>query len=137
VADDPDRKLEYRLVPADAPPDHQVLDDLIRLVRQGIATASDKYPQVSEGSGFVEPTDRPDLGQMKIEIIRRIDQASSESRAAVAERAKVAAQPDADQKLAEEARKAAELVVAAVQRALIRGVRVRVPDDPPPLAADG
>jgi hypothetical protein len=139
VAGDPDRKLEYRVVPADAPPDHQVLDDLIRLVRQGIATASDKYPQVSDGSGFrtPDPGDQRDLGSVEAKVKHRIEQASQESQAAVAERAKLAARPDSDQKLADEARKAAELVVSAVQRALLRGVRVQVPPDPPPPAADG
>ena len=139
MADDPDRMLEYRVVPADAPPDHQVIDDLIRLVRQGITTASDQYPQVPDGSGLRKPCpdEQRDLTPVEAKIKHRIEQASQDSQAAVAERVKLAAQPDADQKLADEARKAAELVVSAVQRALLRGVRVQVPADPPRPTADG
>lgn len=134
MADDPDRKLELRLVPADGvPADPQVLDDLIRLVRQGIATASKEYPQVSADTKFREPTEeeRRDLSAVEGQIKHRIAQEQGRHEAAVVERAKIAAQPDAEQKLAAEARKAAELVVAAVQRALIQRVRVQVPDDPP------
>lgn len=138
MADDPARKLELRLVPADgAPPDAQVFDDLVRLIRQGIATAPKQYPQISNGSGFRPPTDeeKRDLSAVEAQIKHRIDDASKASEADVAKRAETAKLPDADQRLADEALAAAQLVVAAVQRALIQGVKVTAPDpDSPPDA---
>ena len=133
MADDPDRRLDYRLVPADGPADSQVLDDLIRLVRQGIATAPKDAPKVGDGAGFRPPEadERRDLGGVEAKIKHRIEQANWDSQTAVEQRAELVAQPDADEKLASEARRAAELVVAAVQRALLRGVRVEVPGEPP------
>src|SRR5207248_2375582 len=57
MTNDTDRKLELRLVPAESPANPQMLDDLIRLVRQGLATAPKDVPQVGDGPGFRPPTE--------------------------------------------------------------------------------
>jgi hypothetical protein len=126
---DPDRRLELRLVSAERPADPQVLDDLIRLIRQGLATAPRQVPQVSDGTWFRRPTEeeRKDLVEHESRIKHRIEQ-EPDSHDTLAKRSELTAQPDHEQKLAEETRRAAEYVVAAVQRALNRGVAVRIPE---------
>jgi hypothetical protein len=130
---DPDRKLELRLVAVDSPADPQVLDDLIRLVRQGLATTSKDMPRVGDGPGFRPPTadERNTAADLEAKIKHRIEQ-NPDSHGSLARRAELTSQPDHEQKLADEVRKAAEYVAAAVQRALLRGVAVRVPDAEPP-----
>ncbi len=129
---EPERRLDLRLVPADAPADSQVLDDIIRLIQQGIVTAPASAPQISVGSEFRQPT--PDEQNLVSEVVapikHRIEQASQDSQAAVEKRAALAATPGSEQQLADEARRAAEYVVAAVQRAILRGVKVQVPTPP-------
>ena len=128
MPEDATRKLDIRLVPAEGEPDAALLDDLIRLIKEGVVTAPKQAPQVSTAGEFVVP---PDNSQNALEtrIKHRIEQASNASEADVAKRAETAKQPDGDAKLAEEALAAALNVVAAVQRAVIRGVAVRVPED--------
>lgn len=120
-------KLDVRLVPAEGEPDPILLDDLVRLIKQGIITAPTQAPQVSTSGEFHVP---PGNSQNALEtrIKHRIAQASVESQAAVAKRAETAKQPDGEQKLAEESLAAAENVVAAVQRAMIRGIAVHIPN---------
>ncbi|HET6573980.1 MAG TPA: hypothetical protein VFG68_10290 [Fimbriiglobus sp.] len=130
---DPDRKLELRLVPADSPADPLVLDDLIRLIRQGLATASKEMPRVGDGPGFRPPTadERNTTADLEAKIKHRIEQ-DPDSHGSIAKRAELTSQPDHEQKLADEMRVAAEYVAAAVQSALLRGAEVRVPDAVPP-----
>lgn len=133
MADEPRLKLELRVGPADSPPDVAVLDDLVRLIRQGVTTAPKAAPQVADGPGFRQPTpdEQRDLRDLTSKVEHRIEQASAASVAAVARRAEVAAQPDGAAKLADESLKAAERVVSAVGRAVLRGVAVRVADATP------
>lgn len=127
MPEDAKRKLDIRLVPAEGQPDPALLDDLVRLIEQGVLTAPKQAPQVSTAGEFVAP---PDNSQNALEtkIKHRIEQASNASEADVAKRAEIAKQPDGEAKLAEEALAAAQGVVAAVQRAIIRGVTIRVPE---------
>jgi hypothetical protein len=130
VADDARLKLTFRLVPADdRPADPAVLDDIVRLVRQAVATVPKDAPSVTVPSaGFHEPTDeekREILG-LESRIENRIQEASAASQAAVVKRAETAARPDGRQQLADDARAAAERVVAVVQSALLRRVALRV-----------
>jgi hypothetical protein len=126
---DPDRKLELKLVSAEQPVDSQVLDDLVRLIRQGLATAPKDTPRVGDGSGFRPPAEdeRKTAADLEGRIKHRIEQAP-DSHGTLTKRAELTSQPDHEQKLADEMHKAAEYVAAAVQRALLRGVEVRVPD---------
>lgn len=134
MPDDASLKLDLRLVPADdRPADPAVLDDIVRLIRQAVATTPRDAPAVGEPvGGFREPTaeETRNLRGLESKIKHRVEQASRESQAAAEKRAETAAQPDAGQKLAEESLRAAERLVAAVRRAILRGVAVRVPDDP-------
>ncbi len=127
MSEDAKQKLGIRLVPAEGEPDAALLDDLVRLIKQGVVTAPKQAPQVSTAGEFVAP---PDNSQNALEtrIKHRIEQASNASEADVAKRAAIAQPPDGEQKLAEEALAASQNVVAAVQRAIIRGVTIRVPD---------
>ena len=54
MAEDAKQKLELRFVPAEGEPDPALLDDLVRLIKQGIATASDsvRLVQISLRYGF-------------------------------------------------------------------------------------
>ena len=126
MADDARLKLDLRLSPA-GEPDPAVLDDLIRLIRQGVATVPPSAPKVAD-PGECRPPDPGELGGLEQAVRSRIEQASAANQADVARRADLAAKPDAAPQLADEARAAAEQVVAAVQRAVLRGVAVRVPD---------
>jgi hypothetical protein len=127
MSEDAKRKLDLRLVPAEGEPDAGLLDDLVRLIKQGIVTAPKDVLQVSTAGEFVAP---PDNSQNALEskINHRIEQASEASKADVAKRAEVAVQPDGEHKLADEALAAAQNVVAAVQRAITRGIAVQVPE---------
>lgn len=127
MPEDAKQKLDIRLVPAEGEPDAALLDDLVRLIKQGVVTAPKQAPQVSAVGEFVAPTDNS-RNALEAKIRNRIEQASNASEADVAKRAKIAKQPDSEQKLAEEALAAAQNVVAAVQRAILRGITVNVPD---------
>jgi hypothetical protein len=127
VPEDAKQKLDIRLVPAEGEPDAALLDDLVRLIKQGVFTAPKQAPQVSTAGAFVAPADNSQSA-LENKITSRIDQASRTSEADVAKRAEIAKQPDGEQKLAEESLAAAQNVVAAVQRAIIRGIAVNVPD---------
>ena len=128
MPEDAKQRLDIRLVPAEGEPDAALLDDLVRLIKQGVLTAPKQAPQVSTAGAFTAP---PDNSQNALEakVKNRIAQASAASMADVAKRAETANLPDGEAKLAEEALTAAQGVVAAVQRAIIRGITVRVPED--------
>ncbi|MDB5311752.1 MAG: hypothetical protein JWO38_5954 [Gemmataceae bacterium] len=130
MADDPKLKLELRPGPADGPPDPAVLDDILKLVRQGVVTTSKQARQVSAGGGFhpLNDGEMRELRALTTTIEHRIEQASAASQMAVEKHAETAKQPDARQQLAAESLAGAEAVVAAVQRAILRGVAVRIPD---------
>lgn len=128
MPEDAKQKLDLRLVPAEGQPDAALLDDLVRLIKQGVATAPKDAPQVGTAGEFVAPADNSQ-NALEAKIRYRIDEASKASEADVAKRAEIAKQPDGEQKLAEESLAAAQNVVAAVQRAIIRGIAIRVPDD--------
>ena len=134
MANEPEIELRLRLVPAEGPADPQVIDDLIRLIRQGVATAPKQFPQISTDAELRDPTDdeKRDLSNVAAQVKHRIEQASEGSQEAVAKRNELAKQPDGEAKLREEALAAAEQVVAAVQRAILQGVLPRVPEDRPP-----
>jgi hypothetical protein len=121
--------LLLQLTPAEGEPDAQLLDDLILLVKQAVAT----FPKQADPPAVRPATDeeRPSLIGLESKIKHHIEQASAASRTLVKQRAALAQQPDADAKLAEEARQKAQQVVAAVQRAMMRGVHVRIPDGTP------
>ena len=127
MPEDATRKLDVRLVPAEGAPDVALLDDLVRLIKQGVLTAPKQAPQVNTTGEFIVPPDNS-RSVLQNKIMAHVDQASEASKADVAKRAEVARQPDGEAKLAEEALAAAQGVVAAVQRAIIRGITVRVPD---------
>lgn len=132
MSDAAERELGLRLVPADAPPDPQVLDDLIRLIKQGNVTAPKDVSRVVVETELRPPTteEQSEVNAVEAKVKHYIEQASRDSQAAVDKRAETAALPDGEQKLAEESLAAAQAVVAAVQRAMIRGIAVRVPDAP-------
>ncbi len=121
------QKLDIRLVAAEGEPNAALLEDLVRLIRQGVVTAPTQAPQVDTAGKFVTPADSSQ-NALEAKIRYRIDEASKASEADVAKRAEIAKKPDSDTKLAEEALAAAQNVVAAVQRAILRGIAVRVPD---------
>lgn len=125
--DDAKLKLGFRLVPVARPADAVVLDDIVRLIRQAAATAPKQAAVVSEpAGGFREPTEDESrtLRGLEAKIENRIQEASGASQSAVEKRAVTGDQPDASLK-------AAEALVGAVQRAIIRHVTVRVPDPTP------
>lgn len=129
MADDARLKLDLRLNPVTGDPNPVVIDDIIRLIKQGILTAPKEAPQISDPPEFPPPDPENTKAQTLVSNIRsRIEKASAESQAAVDKRAAVAATPNSEQQLADEARRAAEGVVAAVQRAILRGVKVRLSD---------
>lgn len=133
MADDAKLKLTFRLVPADGrPADPVVLDDIVRLIRQAVATAPKEAPTVAApADGFREPT--PDEAQtlrsLEAKIENRIQQASAASQKAVEQRAETALQPDGPEKLAAESLVAAQRVVSAVQRAILQRVAVTAPEE--------
>ncbi|HVL12720.1 MAG TPA: hypothetical protein VM529_09150 [Gemmata sp.] len=135
MAEDAKLKLDVRLVPAEGEPDPALFDDLVRLIKQGIATAPKDVPQVTTAGEFHTP---PDNSQNAIETRtkHRIEQASKASEADVTKRAETAKLPDGEQKLAEESLAAAQNVVAAVQRALIRGITIRIPEMDRPTSVE-
>ena len=128
MPEDAKQRLDIRLVPAEGEPDAALLDDLVRLIKQGVLTAPKQAPQVSTAGEFTAP---PGNSQNALEtkIKHRIEQTSNASEAEVAKRAETAKLPDGEAKLAEESLAAAQGVVAAVQRAILRGITVRVPGD--------
>ncbi len=128
MPEDAKQKLDIRLVPAEGEPNMALLDDLVRLIKQGIVTAPKQAPQVNDTGTFITPADNSQ-NALETRIKHRIEQASNASEADVAKRTEIAKQPDGDAKLAEEALAAAQNVVAAVQRAILRGIAVRVPDE--------
>lgn len=128
MAEDATRQLELRLVPAEGAPDAALFDDLVRLIQQGVATAPKQAPQVATTGSFIAPADKSQ-NALEAKVCSRIDEASKASEAAVAKRAEVAQRPDGDTQLADEALAAAQDVVAAVQRMLLRGIAVRVPEE--------
>jgi len=131
MADDARLKLDLRLVPITGTPDPVIFDDIIRLIQQGIVTAPKEAPQITDAPKFQPPEEGNAEARALISNIRtRIEKASAESQAAVDKRAAIAATPNSEQQLTDEARRAGEYVVAAVQRAILRGVKVRVPDGP-------
>lgn len=127
---DPRVKLDLRLSPADGEPDPAVLDDLVRLIRQGLATVPTAAPRVADAPGWraPDPAEAAGVRGLETRAKHRIEQASAASQADADRRAALAAQPDSTPQLADEARAAAEQVVAAVQRAVLGGLAVRVPD---------
>ena len=127
---DPARELALTLVTADGPADPQVLDDIIRLIRQGLATATTP-PVPAVGPTRPAGPDEADVREAESQIKHRIAQDGTASELLVQRRATVAAQPDAAEKLAEEARLAADAVLSAVKAALMHGIRVERPADPP------
>jgi len=127
MPEDAKQKLDIRLVPAEGEPDALLLDDLVRLIKQGIVTAPKQAPQVSTAGEFVASQDNSQ-NALESKIKHRIEQASEASKVDVAKRAEIAKQPDGEQKLAEEALAAAQNVVATVQRAILRGIAVQVPE---------
>ncbi|MDY3553979.1 hypothetical protein R5W24_003093 [Gemmata sp. JC717] len=116
-------------MPAEGAPDPVVLDDLVKLIRQGVATAPKQAPQMSTAGEFIAPSDGSQ-NSLETQVRHRIEQASNASVADVAKRAETAKQPDGEAQLADEALAAAQEVVAAVQRMLLRGIVVQVPEDP-------
>jgi hypothetical protein len=129
MAEDARVKLELRFVPTDGqPPNAPLFDDLIRLIRQGIVTVPIGVPQVNVSGEYLPPTDK---SQAKLEtgIKHRIEQTSADSWMVFEKRKEIAAQPDGEAKLAAESLEAAQQVVSAVQRAIIRGIVVQIPED--------
>ncbi|MCE9567597.1 MAG: hypothetical protein K8U57_36820 [Planctomycetes bacterium] len=134
MTEDAKLKLNLRLVPADGTPaDPTLLDDLIRLIRQGVVTSPPAVTQANTGGQFRKPpVDDNSQNDLEAKVRHDIEQASEASQVAVQKRAETAKQPDGEAKLAAEALEAAREVVAAVQRAIIRGVTVSMPDDVKP-----
>ena len=134
MADQAELRLSLRLVPVNGFPNAVVFDDIVRLIRQGVATAPSEARRV-EGGAFRTPVEsehrEQGLHNLESQVKHRIEQASANSESAVEQRKQLAQQPDGQQKLAEQSLLAAEQLVAAVQRAMLRGIAVRVPDDEP------
>jgi hypothetical protein len=131
---DPAQKLDLRLIPADGgKPDYQVFDDIARLIRQAHATAPPQAPRIGPSRGFRTPggAEAEEAAKLVSQVQHDIEQASLKSQADVAKWAELAQQPDAADQLANESRLAAEQLVAAIGRALLRGIAVRTPDPEP------
>ncbi len=122
-------KLEFRLAPSSGEPNPEVLDDLVKLVCQAIATAPPDSPEIKADGEFRPPEgeEEKSLRGLESRIKHRIEQAAGASQKLIAQRETTFGQPDGAAKLATEATRAAEAVVAAVQRARLRGVIVTVP----------
>ena len=127
MSDEAQIQLTLRLTPADdKPADPFVFDDIVRLIRQAIATAPKQVPTVMAPSeGFRKPTgeDEQHIRGLETRIEHRIEQASAASQAAVEKRLEVGNDPD-------QSLEAAQQVVSAVQRALLRSVVLRLPENP-------
>lgn len=120
-------QLDVRLVPAEGKPDAALLDDLVRLIQQGVATAPKDWQRI-DSTGTFEPPPDNSQNDLEAKVRHDIEQASLASQSVIENRAETAKQPDGEVKLAEEALEAARQVVAAVQRAMIRGVGLRLPE---------
>ncbi len=122
-------KLQLRLSPAEGEPNAALLDDLIRLVKQAVATPPVPVTETPVAE-FHHPTDdeQNTLAGLESKIKHRIEQASAESRQQVEQRAALIQQPDGDQKARDAALMAAQQVVGAVHRAMLRGVIVSTPE---------
>lgn len=123
-------KLQFRLTPAEGEPDSALLDDLIRIVKQAVVTAPSGTPEVPTGGEFRIPSEEEakSLRGLESKIESRIQVASAESRRQVEQRAELVQQPDGDQKARDATLTAAQQVVSAVHRAMLRGVIVSVPE---------
>jgi hypothetical protein len=123
-------KFEIRLAPTEGEADPVLIDDILRLIRQAIATASPQVEVPAMNGEFTKPDEeeQQSLRQLDSSIKHRIEQASAESRTLVEARAAKAAQPVSEAEIAEESIDAAANLVSAVQRAMIRGLRITVPD---------
>jgi hypothetical protein len=128
MAEDAKLKLELRLVPTEGEPNAALFDDLIRLIQQGILTAPQGITQIETSGEFLPPTDKS-LGKLETGIKSRIDQNCTASQSLVEKRKEIAGQLDGEAKLATESLEAAQVVVSAVRRAIIRGIAVQVSDD--------
>jgi hypothetical protein len=127
MAADARLKLELRLIPTEGEPNAALFDDLIRIIQRGIVTAPKDVPHVIASEEFQLPTGKSQ-NHLEANIKHRIEQASADSRKAVEK------QQDDEAKRADESLEVARQGVAAVQRAIIRGVVVQVFDDTPPAA---
>ena len=127
--EDASRKLELRFGPENGKPNSVIFDDIIRLVKQAVATMPNDAPHVATTGTFRKPDDAeaPELQRVEDNIRERIERASAASEAAAKKREETGDQP-------EESLKAARNVVSAVQRAILRGIAVRVPEPAPPDA---
>src|ERR1700722_4850685 len=125
MTEDAKLKLELRVIPTTGEPDAAVFDDLIRLIQQGILTAPKGVTQVSNSGEFIPPADK---SQSKLETVirHRIEQTSAESRTAFEKRKEIETRPESEAKMVTESLEAAQGVVSAVQRAMIRGIAVQV-----------
>ena len=132
MADHAELKLTLRLVPADDRPANPiVLDDIVRLIRQALVTAPKDSPQIIEpAEGFREPNgdENRTITSLVSKIESRIQQSSAASQAAVERRARTANEPDGQEKLRAETLDSAARVVSAVLGAILKRVRVSVPD---------
>ena len=129
MADRASLKLQFRLTPVEGEPDAALLDDLIRLVKQAVATPPVTGIEAPAGE-FHPPTDeeRKTLTGLESKIKHRIEQASAASRQQVEQRAELIQQADGEQKAREAALIAAQQVVGAVHRAMLRGMIVTTPE---------
>ena len=129
MADNAELKLTLRLVPVDGQlADPVVLNDIILLIRQAVATAPKDAPKIAEpthGFRLTRQEEKPALQALESRIENRIQETSAKSRAAVEKRELTANQSDAKQQLAEDSLAAAANVVSAVQGALFRRVALR------------
>jgi len=122
-------KLEFRLAPSSGEPNSEVLDDLVKLVRQAVATAPPDSSRIEADGEFHPPEGEGErsLRGLESRIKHRIEQATGASQKLIEQRETLTHQPDGAAILAAEATRAAEAVVAAVQRARIRGMAVTTP----------
>jgi len=132
MADDAELMVELKLVPMEQPADSLVLDDIVCLIRQAIATAPENAPKVATPiQGFRDFTDecRATLLDFESRTVERIREASTNSRLAVESRKLRVDLPGAKQMLAEDSLTAAANLVSAVQGAIYRRVSVRAADN--------
>jgi len=122
-------KLEFRLAPSSGEPNSEVLDDLVKLVRQAVATAPPDSSRIEADGEFHPPEGEGErsLRGLESRIKHRIEQGAGASQKLIEQRETLTHQPDGAAILAAEATRAAEAVVAAVQRARIRGMVVTTP----------
>jgi hypothetical protein len=121
-------KLALRLAPSQGEPDHQLLDDLIRLVKQAVVTSP---KQLSAEGEFHRPNDEEKKTVLSSEtkIKHNIEQASADSRPLVEQRALLTQQPDAAEKLSEESLAKSQKVISAIHTAMLRGINISIPDN--------